>query len=146
MLCHDHNFEIRPTGHFFSHLSKDFLLDLLAAMINIINVVKTFCLQTIIINCFIKDAVRDGIRSIKNALDDGCVVPGAGAFEVAVHVALKKAMEELKGRERLGMQAYADAMLVIPKVLAVNAGNFLAILRKAFLSFLDSFYIAGLPA
>jgi T-complex protein 1 subunit zeta len=50
-------------------------------------------------------------------------VPGAGAFEVAVHVALKKAMEELRGRERLGMQAYADGMLVIPKVLAVNAGN-----------------------
>ena len=69
-----------------------------------------------------KDAVHDGLRAVKNALEDGCVVPGAGSYEVAVHIALKKAMEELKGRERLGMQAYADGMLVLPKVLAVNAG------------------------
>ena len=27
----------------------------------------------------IKDAVRDGLRAVKNALEDGCVVPGAGA-------------------------------------------------------------------
>ena len=37
-------------------------------------------------------------------------------------MALKKAMDALKGRARLGMQAYADGMLVIPKVLAQNAG------------------------
>lgn len=30
----------------------------------------------------IKEAVRDGLRAVKNALDDGYVVPGAGAFEV----------------------------------------------------------------
>lgn len=69
-----------------------------------------------------KDAVRDGLRAIKNAIDDNCVVPGAGAYEIAVHVALKKAMDELKGRERLGVQAFADGMLIIPKVLAQNAG------------------------
>merc|ERR1712045_465067 len=69
-----------------------------------------------------KDAVRDGLRAVKNALEDGCVVPGAGAYEVAVHMALKKAMDHVKGRERLGMQAYADGLLVIPKVLAQNSG------------------------
>merc|ERR1719211_1011076 len=69
-----------------------------------------------------KDACRDGLRSVKNALEDGCVVPGAGAYEVAVHMALKKAMDHVKGRERLGMQAYADGLLVIPKVLAQNSG------------------------
>merc|ERR1712223_630814 len=70
-----------------------------------------------------KDAVRDGLRAVKNALDDGCAVPGAGSYEVAVHMALKKAMEQMKGRARLGVQAYADGMLVIPKVLAQNAGH-----------------------
>jgi len=70
----------------------------------------------------IKDAVRDGLRAVKNALEDGCVVPGAGAYEVACHVALKKFLETVKGRARLGIQAYADGMLVIPKVLAQNAG------------------------
>lgn len=69
-----------------------------------------------------KDALRDGLRSVKNALEDGCVVPGAGAYEVAAHMALKKFMEEVKGRARLGIQAYADSLLVIPKVLAQNAG------------------------
>jgi len=70
----------------------------------------------------IKDAVRDGLRAVKNALEDGCVVPGAGAFEVATHVALKKYLETVKGRARLGIQAYADGLIVIPKVLGTNAG------------------------
>merc|ERR1719187_495435 len=69
-----------------------------------------------------KDACRDGLRSVKNALEDGCVVPGAGAYEVAAHAALKKFMETVKGRARLGIQAYADGLLVIPKTLAANAG------------------------
>lgn len=69
-----------------------------------------------------KDAVRDGLRSVKNALEDNCVVPGAGAYEVAVNLAIKKGMEKIKGRARLGMQAYGEGMLVIPKVLAQNAG------------------------
>merc|ERR1711976_925254 len=47
-----------------------------------------------------KDAVRDGLRAVKNALEDGCVVPGAGSYEVAVHMALKKAMDQMKGRAR----------------------------------------------
>ena len=47
---------------------------------------------------------RDGLRTVKNALEDGCVVPGAGAYEVAAHTALKKFMEEVKGRARLGIQ------------------------------------------
>merc|ERR1719322_1855873 len=69
-----------------------------------------------------KDAVRDGLRAVKNSLEDGCVVPGAGAYEVAVHLAIRKGLNELKGKARLGLQAYADAMLVIPKTLAQNAG------------------------
>merc|ERR1712020_854310 len=69
-----------------------------------------------------KDAVRDGLRAVMNALEDKCVVPGAGAYEVAVNLAIKKGIEKIKGRARLGMQAYAEGMLVIPKVLAQNAG------------------------
>jgi len=69
-----------------------------------------------------KDAVRDGLRAVKNALEDKCVVPGAGSYEVAVNMAIKKGLEKFKGKARLGMQAYADGMLVIPKVLSQNAG------------------------
>lgn len=69
-----------------------------------------------------KDAIRDGLRAIVNAVEDEYIVPGAGAFEVAAHRALIAYKEEVKGRARLGVQAFADAMLVIPKVLAQNAG------------------------
>lgn len=46
----------------------------------------------------------------------GCVVSGAGAFEVAVADALVKHKPNVKGRAQLGVQAFADALLIIPKV------------------------------
>jgi len=70
----------------------------------------------------IKDAIRDGLRAVKNAIEDDCVVPGAGAFELAVHEHLKGKIKDIKGRARLGVEAFADAMLIIPKTLALNAG------------------------
>jgi len=70
----------------------------------------------------IKDAIRDGLRAVKNAVEDGCVVPGAGAFEIAAYAELMKFKDTVKGRTRLGIQAFADALLVIPKVLAQNSG------------------------
>ncbi|XP_030637347.1 T-complex protein 1 subunit zeta isoform X3 [Chanos chanos] len=70
----------------------------------------------------IKDAVRDGLRAVKNAIEDGSVVAGAGAFEVAVADALVKHKPKVKGRAQLGVQAFADALLIIPKVLAQNSG------------------------
>jgi len=38
----------------------------------------------------IKDAIRDGLRAVKNVYDDRGFVPGAGAFEVACYVHLNK--------------------------------------------------------
>jgi len=70
----------------------------------------------------IKDAVRDGLRAVKNAIDDNCVVPGAGAVELAIHEQLIGMMRDVKGRARLGVAAFAEAMLIIPKVLALNSG------------------------
>lgn len=71
----------------------------------------------------IKDAVYDGLRAIKNTFDDKCLVPGAGAFEVAAYVSLLKFKNEVKGKAQLGVQAFADSLLVIPKTLASNAGH-----------------------
>eukprot|EP01104_Vermistella_antarctica_P015805 TRINITY_DN525_c0_g1_i1.p1 TRINITY_DN525_c0_g1~~TRINITY_DN525_c0_g1_i1.p1 ORF type:complete len:584 (+),score=188.01 TRINITY_DN525_c0_g1_i1:167-1753(+) len=69
-----------------------------------------------------KDAVRDGLRAVKNTIEDKCVIPGGGAFEVAVHKELIAHMATVKGRAKLGVQAFADAMLIIPKTLATNSG------------------------
>ena len=65
---------------------------------------------------------RDGLRAGKNAIDDGCAVTGAGAVEVAMAEALVKHKPSVKGRAQLGVQAFADALLIIPKVLAQNSG------------------------
>jgi len=70
----------------------------------------------------IKDAVKDGLRSIKNTIDDKCVVPGAGAFELAVSQELLRHKDTVKGKARLGLQAFAEAILIIPKTIAVNSG------------------------
>ena len=52
----------------------------------------------------IKDAVRDGLRAVKNCIEDGCVVPGAGAFEVAAHLALKQAKIKSTNKVRWCLQ------------------------------------------
>lgn len=71
----------------------------------------------------VKDAVRDGLRAVKNAIEDHAVVPGAGAFELAASMYLReKVVKETKGRAKLGVQAFAEALLVIPKTLAENSG------------------------
>lgn len=70
----------------------------------------------------LKDAVYDGLRAIKNTLDDEAFVPGAGSFEIAAYQELMKFEQTVKGKARLGVKAYADALLVIPKTLATNAG------------------------
>ncbi|KAI8810366.1 chaperonin Cpn60/TCP-1 family [Cladochytrium replicatum] len=70
----------------------------------------------------INDAVRDGLRAVKNAIEDGYVVAGAGAFHVALHKHLNKFKDTVKGRPKFGVQAFAEALLIVPKVLAQNAG------------------------
>ncbi|XP_049879230.1 T-complex protein 1 subunit zeta [Pectinophora gossypiella] len=70
----------------------------------------------------IKDAVRDGLRAINNAIEDKCIIAGAGAFEIKANTELQKFKDTVKGKARLGIQAYAEALLVIPKTLAINSG------------------------
>jgi len=71
----------------------------------------------------LKDALRDGLRSVTNAIEDGCVIAGGGAFEIVAHQALTQYKEKVKGRARLGVQAFAEALLIIPKAIAQNAGH-----------------------
>jgi len=71
----------------------------------------------------IQDALRDGLRAVKNAVEDDSLIPGAGAFEIAASAHLSgEVKKKAKGRAKMGVQAYADALLIIPKTLAANAG------------------------
>lgn len=45
----------------------------------------------------IKDAVRDGLRAVKNVIDDKAVVLGAGAFEVAAAQHLRESVKKQVG-------------------------------------------------
>lgn len=63
------------------------------------------------------------MRAVKNTLDDGAVVPGAGAFEVAAHEHLTQwARASVSGKAKLGVAAFADGLLVVPRTLAQNSG------------------------
>ena len=71
----------------------------------------------------IHDAVRGGLRAVKNTIEDKCLVPGGGAYQVAAAQYLMDTVKkEAKGRAKLGVQAFADALLIIPKTLASNGG------------------------
>ena len=70
----------------------------------------------------IQDAVHDGLRAVANLIEDRSIVPGAGAFELAAHLHLHQWKQTVSGRAKIGVQAFADAMLIIPKVLCSNSG------------------------
>ena len=65
----------------------------------------------------------------------GKIVPGAGCPEINTAKELRKFAETFKGREQLAINAFADALEVIPRSLAENAGldqiDKLAALRAA---------------
>jgi len=69
-----------------------------------------------------KRAISDAIGDIAAALKNGKVVAGAAATEVELAKGLRKYANSLSGREQLAVLAFADAMEVIPRTLAENAG------------------------
>jgi len=70
-----------------------------------------------------KEAIRDGMRAVKNTIDDKCVLPGGGAFEIAASNHLHEfAKTGVSGKVKLGVVAFADALLVVPRTLAQNSG------------------------
>ncbi|KAJ6403525.1 hypothetical protein OIU84_015437 [Salix udensis] len=75
----------------------------------------------------IKDAVRDGLRAVKNTIEDEAVVLGAGAFELAARKHLinevKKTVKGVNAScSARCVEAFADALLVVPKTWAENSG------------------------
>lgn len=69
----------------------------------------------------VADAIKDGLRAVKNVYDDRFVVPGAGSFYLALNESLKLSSKNT-GNARFGFSVFADALLSIPKALLQNAG------------------------
>jgi thermosome len=70
----------------------------------------------------VQRAVEDAVKGIAAALELGKIVAGGGATEIEVAKELRRYAESFKGREQLAINAFADAMEVIPRSLAENAG------------------------
>jgi len=70
----------------------------------------------------VKRAVEDAIGDTIAALRNNKAVGGAGASEIELSRNLLKYAESLSGREQLAVKAFAEAMEIIPRTLAENAG------------------------
>jgi archaeal chaperonin len=70
----------------------------------------------------IERAMEDALGDIIAALKTGKIVPGAGAIEIELSKQLKQFAVTLSGREQLAVQAFAEAIEIVPKTLAENAG------------------------
>ena len=67
-------------------------------------------------------AMHDALRVVGITIEDGKAVPGGGAPEIELSLRLASYASSVGGREQLAIEAFAQAMEVIPWVLAENAG------------------------
>jgi len=70
----------------------------------------------------IERAMEDAIGGVSSALRNGRVVGGGGATEVELAQQLRDYADSVGGREQLAINAFADALEIIPRTLAENAG------------------------
>ena len=70
----------------------------------------------------VERAVEDAIGVVSATVEDGQVVAGGGAPEVAIAKGLRDYADTISGREQLAIAAFAEALEIVPKTLAENAG------------------------
>ena len=68
-------------------------------------------------------SLHDSLCVVKRVLESGTVVPGGGAVEAALSIFLENFATTLGSREQLAIGEFANAALVLPKTLAVNAAK-----------------------
>jgi thermosome len=70
----------------------------------------------------IERGVEDALDVVSTTVSDGRVVSGGGAIEVEVARKLRSYASTVSGREQLAVESFADAVELVPRVLAGNAG------------------------
>jgi len=70
----------------------------------------------------IERAVNDAIGVVTATVEDKKIVAGGGAPEIAISKGLKEYADTISGREQLAVSAFAEALEIVPKTLAENAG------------------------
>jgi len=66
--------------------------------------------------------IQDAIDVVSTTVSDGRTLPGGGAIEVELARRLRDFADSVDGREQLAVEAFADSLELIPRVLAENAG------------------------
>lgn len=67
-------------------------------------------------------ALDDALHAVADVIEDQKLVAGGGATEIELSLRLREYASTLKGREQLAVVKYAEAMEIVPKTLAENAG------------------------
>ncbi|MFA5141664.1 MAG: thermosome subunit beta [Candidatus Woesearchaeota archaeon] len=70
----------------------------------------------------VKRALDDSLGVLASAIRTGKVVAGAGAIEIELSKRLRAFADSLCGREQLAVNAFAEAIEIVPRTLAENAG------------------------
>ena len=68
-------------------------------------------------------ALHDSLMVVKRVLESNQLVPGGGAGEAALSIHLEDFATTLSTREQYAVAEFAQALLVIPKTLSVNAAQ-----------------------
>lgn len=66
-------------------------------------------------------SIHDALMAVGKTAESQTVVPGAGACEVALSLHLEEYANTLESKEQLAVMAFAEALLVIPTQLCINA-------------------------
>ena len=67
-------------------------------------------------------AMNDSLSVVSDVIENNKIVAGGGAVEIEIAKGLRKYAPTIGGREQLAIEAFADAVEIIPKTLAENAG------------------------
>eukprot|EP00906_Rhabdomonas_costata_P016640 RCo023889 len=66
-------------------------------------------------------SMNDALQAVRRTMESATVVPGGGAVETALSVYLENFAHTLGSKEQQAISEFAEALLVIPKQLAINA-------------------------
>jgi thermosome len=70
----------------------------------------------------VKRAMEDAVYGVISSLESGKIVYGGGAIEIELSKELRSYADSIGGREQLAINAFADAIEVVPRTLAESTG------------------------
>jgi thermosome len=68
-------------------------------------------------------ALHDALCVVRNVVEDMTYVAGGGSTEAEIANQLEAFGKKVKGREQLAIEAFAEALRIVPKTLAENGGH-----------------------